>query len=205
MPRCVLLDTSFLVHLLKENSPLHNQIKEYFRYFLQNKIVMKVSTIAIAEYCVKGNIEEIPFENLQIVSFNIVHSKRAGEFAKCLFEKRGEGVLGEFERKIIPNDVKLFSQADIDREITHFMSTDEKATKPISFLRATSAQSTIGTTPKPLISISRSPRSSPKSTKVARLSAATWRPRWSVKITGSFTPPLFLLKMGRSCWLRPAA
>jgi hypothetical protein len=34
---------------------LHGNARDYFKYFLQEKITLKCSTISIAEYCVKGN------------------------------------------------------------------------------------------------------------------------------------------------------
>ena len=43
-----------------------------------------VSTTSIAEYCVGGDIHELPLRNLQIVPFNLNHSKRTGEFATNL-------------------------------------------------------------------------------------------------------------------------
>ena len=39
---------------------------------------MMISTISIAEYCVGGDVHELPLRNLQIVPFNLDHSKRTG-------------------------------------------------------------------------------------------------------------------------------
>lgn len=52
-PKIAMLDTSFLIRLLKEDDPLHTSAKSYFRYFLENKFVLFVSTVAVAEYCVR--------------------------------------------------------------------------------------------------------------------------------------------------------
>ena len=54
MTNSVLLDTSFLIRFLKSDDPLHRNTIDYFNYFIENKIILKTSTIAIAEYCVKG-------------------------------------------------------------------------------------------------------------------------------------------------------
>lgn len=43
-----------------------------------------ISTISIAEYCVGGDVHELPLRNLQIVPFNFDHSKRTGELAKIV-------------------------------------------------------------------------------------------------------------------------
>ena len=91
MKHSVLLDTSFFVRLLNDEDPLHNNAKGYYRYFLENEIILKVSTISIAEYCVRGEIEELPLRNIQIIPFNLDQAKRTGEFAEALFEENKIG------------------------------------------------------------------------------------------------------------------
>ena len=108
----VLLDTSFFIRLLNDEDPLHKNAKGYFRYFLENDTVLKVSTISIAEYCVKGKIEDLPLNNLQIIPFNLDHAKKTGEFAEIIFEENKKAVEKLKPRAIIPNDSKLFAQAD---------------------------------------------------------------------------------------------
>ena len=65
-----------------------------------------ISTISIAEYCVGGDVHELPLRNLQIVPFNLDHAKKTGEFAKIVFLNKSKLKLKE--RNIIPNDTKLF-------------------------------------------------------------------------------------------------
>ena len=55
----VFLDTNFLIKLLNNQDPIHHNAKAYFKYFLDNKMVVMVSAIAIGEYCVKGDIVKI--------------------------------------------------------------------------------------------------------------------------------------------------
>jgi PIN domain nuclease of toxin-antitoxin system len=62
--RAVLLDTSFFLRFLNDNDALFKNADGYFRYFIQHKIHMVVSTISIAEYCVGGDIHELPLKNL---------------------------------------------------------------------------------------------------------------------------------------------
>jgi hypothetical protein len=83
--KAVLLDTSFFLRFLNDSDPLFKNADGYFRYFLQKEITMMISTISIAEYCVGGDVHELPLRNLQIVPFNLDHSKRTGEFAKIVF------------------------------------------------------------------------------------------------------------------------
>ncbi len=131
--KAVLLDTSFFLRFLNDNDPLFKNADSYFRYFIQNEITMMISTISIAEYCVGGDIHELPLRNLQIIPFNLDHSKRTGEFAKIVFQKKGKLKLKE--RNIIPNDTKLFAQADCEKAIEFYLSSDSESLKIFNLLR----------------------------------------------------------------------
>ena len=63
MPKSVLLDTSFFLRFLNVEDPLFNNADQYFRYFIDNEINLMISTISIAEYCVGGDIHELPLRN----------------------------------------------------------------------------------------------------------------------------------------------
>ena len=131
--KAVLLDTSFFLRFLNDIDPLFKNADGYFRYFLQKEITMMISTISIAEYCVGGDVHELPLRNLQIVPFNLDHSKRTGEFAKIVFQNKGKLKLKE--RNIIPNDTKLFAQADCEKDIEFFLSSDTESNKIYNILR----------------------------------------------------------------------
>jgi hypothetical protein len=118
---------------LNENDPLFKNADGYFRYFLNEEITMMISTISIAEYCVGGDIQELPLRNLQIVPFNLDHSKRTGEFAKIVFQNKGKLKLNE--RNIIPNDTKLFSQADCEKSVEFYLSSDSESLKIYNLLK----------------------------------------------------------------------
>ncbi len=135
MKHSVLLDTSFFIRLLYDEDPLHNNAKGYFRYFLENEVILKVSTITIAEYCVKGKIDELPLRNIQIVPFNLDHAVRAGGFAEAIFEENNIRKEKLSPRAIIPNDSKLFAQADLDKTITHFITSDSRSKSTYSALK----------------------------------------------------------------------
>ena len=137
MHEAVLLDTSFFLRFLNDSDPLFKNADGYFRYFLQNEIAMMVSTISIAEYCVGGDVSELPLKNLQIVPFNLDHSKRTGELAKIVFQNKGKLKLRE--RNIIPNDTKLFAQADCEKAIEYYLSSDKDSEKIYNLLRKETA------------------------------------------------------------------
>lgn len=129
----VLLDTSFFLRFLNDSDPLFKNADGYFRYFLQEEITMMISTISIAEYCVGGDVHELPLKNLQIVPFNLDHSKRTGEFAKIVFQNRKN--LNLKERNIIPNDTKLFAQADTEKAVEFYLSSDAESFKIYKLLQ----------------------------------------------------------------------
>lgn len=133
MHKSILLDTSFFIRFLNDEDPLFKNADGYFRHFIKEEITMMISTISIAEYCVGGDISELPLKNLQIVPFNLDHSKKTGEFARIVFLNKGKLKLNE--RNIIPNDTKLFSQADCEKTVEYYLSSDTESLKIYNLLK----------------------------------------------------------------------
>lgn len=129
----VFCDTSFFIRLLDKNDPLHRNARGYFKYFTENGFPLLISTIAIAEYCVRGKVVDLPLRNLQIVPFNLDHALRTGEFAKTIFENKNRLDLNQ--RSIIPNDTKLFAQADTEKSVQYYLSSDTESFKIYNLLR----------------------------------------------------------------------
>ena len=119
--------------MLNDEDKLHNNAIEYYKYFLENEITLKVSTITIAEYCVLGKLTDLPLVNIQILPFNLKEAQRAGEFANILFTENKVSITS-LPRAIIPNDSKLFAQADIDKTITHFVTSDIRSKSTVKML-----------------------------------------------------------------------
>lgn len=132
----VLLDTSFFLRFLNDSDELFANADAYYKYFLEHDITLVISTITIAEYCVGGSIDELPLRNMQIIPFNIDHAVKAGEFAKIIFEEKGKLKLRE--RNLIPNDTKLFAQAEIEKHIKYYLSSDTESLKIYKALKKTS-------------------------------------------------------------------
>jgi hypothetical protein len=84
--------------------------------------------------CWKGLIS-YPLRNIQIIPFNLNHAKRAGEFAKFVFDSKGKPRAELKPRAIIPNDSKLFAQADLDKSITHFVTSDVRSKSVLQVLK----------------------------------------------------------------------
>ena len=72
---CVLLDTSFFIRLLNGEDPLHENAMGYFRYFLKNGFIIKISTIAIAEYCVRGEVSELHLKTCSLFPLTLTMRK----------------------------------------------------------------------------------------------------------------------------------
>ena len=125
--KSILLDTSFFIRLLNENDSLHKNTLDYYKKFLEKQVILKCSTISVAEYCVKGQLEELPLKDIQIIPFNITHAQKAGEFERIIFVNKGK--LEAEKRNIIPNDTNLFAQAEIEKEISAFATSDEECLK----------------------------------------------------------------------------
>ena len=123
----VLLDTSFFIRLLNPTDNLHQNAKDYFRHFLQKEIEMYCSTISIAEYCVRGKIDELPLREVRILPFNFFHAIDAGIFASIANVQKESKQLPN--RAIILNDIKLFAQAHYEKDISHFITSDSECSK----------------------------------------------------------------------------
>lgn len=134
----VLLDTSFFIRLLNTNDPLAQRAEGYFRFFQQEQYPMLISTVSIAEFCVRGRLDQLPLRNLRILPFNVPHAVRAGELAAAVFASKGRALLAD--RTIIPNDTKLFAQADSEPTIAFYLSSDGESRKVYAMLEREKAR-----------------------------------------------------------------
>ena len=105
MSKAVLLDSGVLIRLMNPYEPLHQVALGLFRNYVNSGIVCKVSTIALAEYGVKGDLHLLPSRYLQYVPF-----------------------------MYLPNDTKMFAQASADPEVSAFVSADAEAKKVYDLL-----------------------------------------------------------------------
>jgi predicted nucleic acid-binding protein len=131
----VLLDTSFIIRLLKTDDPLHANTKAWFRWLLDHKVPMHLSTISISEFCVKGSFDQLPLRNVRVLPFNWQHAQRSGEFARILLDQRKDE-----ERAVVINDIKLLAQADVEPRISHFLTKDQRLNAKITQLSASGVQ-----------------------------------------------------------------
>lgn len=122
----ILCDTGFLIRLNQAQDPLHANARGYLKNLLAGGHVLYVSTIALAEYAVRDRIENLPMKYFRVLPFNIDHAQQAGEFAGIVFSQREQIPSEITQRVIIPNDTKMFAQADATSAITHYLTADQR-------------------------------------------------------------------------------
>lgn len=123
--KSVLLDNSFVTRLLKKDDEFHENVVKYYQYFLENNIVLFLSTIVVSEYAVADNPDNLlALNSFQLLEFDYGDAKISGDYFAFL---KDDNSLREIEeRKVIINDLKLFAQIK-NREIDAFITKDRKA------------------------------------------------------------------------------
>jgi predicted nucleic acid-binding protein len=121
----VLLDNSFCIRLLKSDDEYHQNAKDYFEYFLENGIEMYLSTIVVSQYAVGDDPDNLLSLNaFRLLEFDYADAKTAGGFFSEL--KGNEPLRASEQRKVIINDIKLFSQIH-NRKIDSYITKDRKS------------------------------------------------------------------------------
>lgn len=123
--KSVLLDNSFVTRLLIKDDEFHENVVNYYQYFLENNIVLFLSTIVVSEYAVADNPDNLlALNSFQLLEFDYGDAKISGDYFAFL---KGDDSLREIEeRKVIINDLKLFAQIK-NRGIDAFITKDRKA------------------------------------------------------------------------------
>ena len=123
--KSVLLDNSFITRLLKSDDEFHQNVVDYFQHFLENNIILYLSTIVVSEYAVADDPDNLlALNSFQLLEFDYGDAKIAGEFFAHL--KEDTDLRSIEERKVIINDLKLFAQIH-NRRIDAFITKDRKA------------------------------------------------------------------------------
>ena len=88
--KVVSFDTSFFIRLLNTNDALNTNAVDYLQYFVEQGYELHISTIAIAEFCVKGEYDTLPLDIMLVSPFNIDGAKLAGQCARALVDEQSE-------------------------------------------------------------------------------------------------------------------
>lgn len=127
-------DTGFVIHLLDRTSELHENALGYFRYFHENDYLIRMSTIAVAEFCVKDKIEHLPLRQILLSPFNAHHASKTGECARILYNAKAKGVIEVDSRILIQNDVKLLVQAECE-SADFYLTSDSRSKRMYDVLK----------------------------------------------------------------------
>ena len=123
--KTVLLDNSFVTRLLKSDDEYHKNVVDYFQYFIENNIILFLSTIVISEYAVADNPDNLlALNSFQILEFDYGDAKISGYFFSFL--KDNKELRRVEARNVIINDLKLFAQIH-NRGIDAFITKDNEA------------------------------------------------------------------------------
>ncbi len=134
MAKAVLLDSGFLIRLMNPIEPLHPVAMRWFRSFVEQGVLCKISTIALAEYGVKDDLEHLPMHYLQVLPFHYNHATRAAKMMQTVLRVKQERGAEIHPRVVIPNDTKMFAQASSEADIQSFVSADSEARKVYNLL-----------------------------------------------------------------------
>ena len=129
MANTVLLDSGFLIRLMNPNEPLHRVALDLFKDYVSSGVTCMVSTVALAEYGVKGELRYLPTKYLQFLPFQYHHAEVAAMFMRRIIQVKQERGAEIKPRVIIPNDTKMFAQASAETDIFAFVSADAEAKK----------------------------------------------------------------------------
>jgi len=132
--KVVFCDTGFVIRLLDKTDELHENAIGYFRYFLENDYIIRMSTIAVAEFCVKDRIEHLPLKQILLSPYNAIHASKTGECARILFSAKAKGVLEVGARILIQNDVKLLVQAECE-SASYYLTSDSNSKRMYDVLK----------------------------------------------------------------------
>lgn len=131
--KSVLVDTTFLSALHKKDDTWHKNAKEYYKYFLNEKISVNISVISLGEFFVVADPKDFPQYNIRLLAYNYNHSVKSSEMARILFKE--QKIDTKLKRNIIPNDTKIISHLNVD-EISHVISSDDHFIKLIEILNS---------------------------------------------------------------------
>ncbi len=134
MSKAVLLDSGFLIRLMNPDESLHQVALDLFKGYVTNGVACKVSTIALAEYGVKGDLRYLPTKYIQYVPFAYRHAEVASVFMRTIIKIKEERGAVISPRVIIPNDTKMFAQASAEPDVFAFVSADAEAKKVYDLL-----------------------------------------------------------------------
>lgn len=129
MNKSVLLDTCFLISLVDDSRENHAKAVEFYKYFIDERIAMILSSIVTSEFCVKQEFTDLPLSNFKMLPFNIPDSYNITSIFGSFFSDNYPQC-----RVAVKDDYKITSQCSFNK-IDYFITEDSKFYKKLSDLR----------------------------------------------------------------------
>lgn len=131
----VLFDTCTLIHLFKKESELHQLALHVFEACQRNRYHIYLSTLSVAEYCVKGNGEAL-FNRLffRITPYDERAALTAAEYSKVTMADNALRS-GENRRDVIKVDTQILAHAassEMDYVVTADANTFAKTAERLA-------------------------------------------------------------------------
>jgi len=128
----VAFDTSFLIRLLDQNGDDHQEAKDYFLYYTTEDFQLYLSTVVVAEYGIKENVQKVyALGTFRMMSFSREDAEMTAQFFNLLNPKRKEL---DLSRRCVWNDGKILGQAH-QRKMDYFVSSDRKAKSKVETIQ----------------------------------------------------------------------
>ena len=103
--KSVLLDTGFLISIFDERRDAHPNALALYRFFIEHRFTMYLSSIVVAEFCTRNDIELLPMSNFLPLDFDLYDGVKAGALNFKAFIE-----VGDKDRSSVKDDVKLIAQ-----------------------------------------------------------------------------------------------
>ena len=132
MNRRILLDTCFLISLVDDSRTHHKKAVEFYKYFIENKIDMELSSIVTSEFCTKQELTDLDLRNFRMLSYNVPDTIHQAYLFQDIFVNRPEGTC----RVAVKDDLKLTAQCNFNK-IDYFITEDDKFYQTLQKLKST--------------------------------------------------------------------
>lgn len=132
--RSVLLDTSFLISLSTDARAEHQTAKAYFRRFIEQGVVMLLSTIVVSEYEIRQRVSDLGLHHFLTLPYNYDDAIATAAVFSAMYRNREVGD----DRVAVKDDAKLVGQCLV-AGASHFATADEQCAARLERLRASSA------------------------------------------------------------------
>lgn len=121
MNNMAVVDTGFLISLVGRNRPCHQAARSYYKYFLDNSVVMLLPTVVIAEFSIVQPVTDLPLRNFRVLPFNLPEAVKCAELNAHHYRHQ----LGNAgQRDSVKDDFKIIAQAVV-QEARLFVTEDE--------------------------------------------------------------------------------